>query len=111
MKYKKCNFKQKELLNLFKIYQIYENAKFGKVIINTKKDQNENEDEDKNKLLEYIKDVDNKLFKKYSHSKDFNSFINEFEHATNKKDKEKIVNELKEIDIVYHYIEMDENSV
>ena len=41
-------------------------------------------------LLEYIKDIDDKLFKKYSHGKDFKSFINEFDHATNKEDKEKI---------------------
>ena len=40
-------------------------------------------------LLEYIEDVDDKLFKKYSHSKDFNSFINEFHSTTNKKDKKK----------------------
>ena len=56
---------------------------------NTKKDENENEDENKNTLLEYIEDVDDKLFKKYSHSKDFNSFINEFHSTTNKKDKKK----------------------
>ena len=62
-------------------------------------------------LLECIKDVDDKLFKKYSHGKDFNSFINEFDHGKNKKYKEKIVKELKEInDIVYRYINMDENS-
>ena len=46
---------------------------------------NENENEDKNTLLEYIEDVDYKLFKKYSHGKDFNSFINEFHSTTNKK--------------------------
>ena len=62
-------------------------------------------------LLEYIKDVDDKLFKRYSHGKDFNSFINEFDHATNKEDKEKIVKKLKEIDdIVHHYAEMENNS-
>ena len=76
-----------------------------------KKNENENEDKDKNMLLEYIKDVDKKLFKKYSHSKDFNSFINEFDHATNKEDKEKIVKKLKEVDdIVHHYAEMENNS-
>ena len=48
-------------------------------------------------MLGYIEDVDDKLFKKYSHGQDFNSFINEFDHTTNKKDKEKIVKELKEI--------------
>ena len=62
-------------------------------------------------MLGYIEDVDDKLFKKYSDGQDFNSFINEFDHTTNKKDKEKIVKELKEIgDIVYHYAEMEDNS-
>ena len=61
-------------------------------------------------LLEYMEDVDDKLFKQYSHSKNFNSFINEFDHATNKEDKEKIVKELKEIDdIVHHYAEMEDD--
>ena len=61
-------------------------------------------------LLEYIENVDDKLFKKYSQGKDFNSFINEFDHATNKEDKEKIVKELKEIDdIVHHYAEMEDD--
>ena len=62
-------------------------------------------------FLEYMKDVDDKLFTKYSHSKNFNSFINEFDHATNKEDKEKIVKELKEInDIAHHYAEMEDDS-
>ena len=42
-------------------------------------------------LLEYIEDVDDKLCKNDSQGKDFNSFINEFDHATNNKHKEKIV--------------------
>ena len=42
-----------------------------------------------------MEDVDDKLFKKYSDQKDFNSFINKFDHATNEKDKEKVVKELK----------------
>ena len=66
-----------------------ENAKNKKNSTNTKEDDNENEDEDKNTLSEYIEDVDDKLFKKYSHSKDFNSFINGFHSTTNKKDKKK----------------------
>ena len=41
-------------------------------------------DEDKNIVLEYMEDDDDKLFKKYSNSKNFNSFINKFDHATNK---------------------------
>ena len=60
-----------------------------------KKNQDKNEDENKNMLLEYIEDVDDKLFKKYSNGKDFNSFIYEFDNATNEKDKEKVVKELK----------------
>ena len=40
-------------------------------------------------MLGYIEDVDDKLFKKYSHGQDFNSFINEFDHTTIKKIKKK----------------------
>ena len=47
-------------------------------------------------LLEYMEDVDDKLFKKYSNSKNFNSFINEPDRPTNEKDKEKVVKELKD---------------
>ena len=54
-------------------------------------------------------DVDDKLFKKYSNDNNFSSFINEFVCATNEEDKEKVVKELKEINIfVKHYTEMDE---
>ena len=67
------------------------NAKNKKNSTNTKKDENEN------MLLEYMEDVDDKLFKKYSNGKNFNSFINEFDHATNEEDKEKVVKELKDI--------------
>ena len=70
--------------------------------------KNENEDEDNNMLLEYI-DVDDKLFKKYSHSKYFNSFINEFDRATNKEDKEKVVKELKDMSsLVNHYAQWED---
>ena len=41
--------------------------------------------------------IDDKLFKKYSNNKNFNSFINEFNCATNEEDKEKVAKELKEI--------------
>ena len=61
-------------------------------------------------LLEYIENVDDKLFKKYSHGKDFNSFINEFDHATNKEDKEKVVKELKNmISFVNHYAQWEDD--
>ena len=60
-------------------------------------------------MLKYIGDVDNKLFKKNSNDKNFNSFINEFDCATNEENNEKVVKELKEINIfVKHYIEMYE---
>ena len=39
------------------------------------------------KTLEYMGNVDNKLFKTYSNGKNFNSFINAFDRATNEEDK------------------------
>ena len=48
-------------------------------------------------LLEYMGDVGDKLFKKCSDGKNFNSFINEFDRATNEEDKENIVKKLKEM--------------
>ena len=48
--------------------------------------------------------IDDKLFKKYSNSKDFSSFINEFDRATNEEDKKKTNN------LVEHDIETDEDS-
>ena len=57
---------------------------------NTKKDENGN------MLLEYIEDIDDKLFKEYSNSKNFNSFINEFDCAANKEDKENVAKKLKD---------------
>ena len=52
------------------------------------------------------------MFKEYSNGKNFNSFINEFDRATNEKDKEKVVKELKDInDFANHEIFiMDEDS-
>ena len=80
------------------------NAKNKKISTNTKKDENEN------MLLEYIEDVDDKLFKKYSQGKDFNSFINEFDHARNKEDKEKVVKKLKDISsLVNHYAQWEDD--
>ena len=54
-----------------------------------KKAANKNEDGNKNILLKYMENVGDKLFKKYSNGKDFNSFTNEFDRATNEKDKKK----------------------
>ena len=57
-----------------------------------------------------MEDVDDKLFKEYSHGKNFNSFINEFDRATNKEDKGKIVKELKEINsLVNHYAQWEDD--
>ena len=68
-----------------------------------KKQQIRKKDEKKN-MLEYMGDVDDKLFKEYSNGKNFNSFINE-------EDKEKVVKELKDINnLVNHETEMDENN-
>ena len=78
---------------------------------NIKKTTDKKKGEDKDILLEYIEDIDDKVFKEYSNGKNFNSFINEFDRATNEKDKEKVVKELKEIsELISHDIEMDENS-
>ena len=69
-----------------------------------------NKYENKNILLEYIEDVDDKLFKEYSKGKNFNSFINEFDCATNEEDKEKVVKELKDINsFVEHYAQMEDD--
>ena len=60
-------------------------------------------------LLEYIEDLDDKLFKEYSNGKNFNSFINEFDYATNEDGKEKVVKELKDINsLVNHYPQMED---
>ena len=48
----------------------------------------------KNILLEYMGYINDKLFKKHSNAKNFSSFINEFDHATNEEDKENVVKEL-----------------
>ena len=78
--------------------------------VERRKEENEDEDENKNMLLEYIEDVDDKLFKKYSQGKDFSSFINEFDHAINKEDKEKIAKELKEINsLANHYAQWEDD--
>ena len=76
-----------------------------------KKQHIKKKDRNKYILLEYMGDIDDKLFKKYSNGKIFNSFINQFDHATNEEVKEEAVKELKDInDIVKHDIETDEDS-
>ena len=85
--------------------------KIKKPVPMPKNKQIKKKDENKNLLLEYMRDFDDKLFKKYSNGKNFNSFINEFDRATNKEDKEKVAKKLKDINnLVEHYIEMDQNS-
>ena len=85
------------------------NAKSEKTSTNTKEATTKKKDENKNIFLEYMGDVDDKLFKKYSNNKNFNSFINEFDCATNEEDKEQVAKELKGINVfIKHYIEMDE---
>ena len=87
------------------------NSKNKRASTNTKKVTNKKKDENENLLLEYMEDVDDRLFKECSNGKNFNSFINEFDRATNEEDKEKVVKELKDINsFVNHDIEMDENS-
>ena len=82
------------------------NVKNKKTSTNTK-----NKDENKNILVEYMGEIDDKLFRKYSKGKNFSSFINDFDRATNKEDKEKLIKELKKIQKhVDSNIETDENS-
>ena len=126
IKYKKRTPGHKKLLNLFNDLldiiltdktlesesQEDENKNENEKLKEEKENENENKDENENEnmLLEYIENVDDKLFKKYSQGKDFNSFINEFDHATNKEHKEKIAKELKGIvDIVHHYTNMEDD--
>ena len=75
-----------------------------------KENEDENEDENKNILLEYMENVADKLFKKYSNGKKFNSFIDEFDRATNEENKEKVVKELKDINsFVERYAQMEDD--
>ena len=56
-------------------------------------------------------DIDDKLFKKYSNGKNFSSFINEFDRATNEEGKVKVVKELENINNLVRYdIDTDEDS-
>ena len=61
-------------------------------------------------MLEYIGNVDDKLFKNYSNGKNFNNFIDEFDRATNEENKEKVVNKLKDINsFAEHYAQMEDD--
>ena len=42
-------------------------------------------------MLEFMGNVDDQLFEEYSNGKSFNSFINEFDCATNEEDKKKLL--------------------
>ena len=83
-----------------------------KKLVPIPKKQQIKKDKNENLLLEYMGDVDDKLFKKYNNGKNFNSFINKFLCATNEEDKEKVVKELKDAnDIINRDIFiMDEDS-
>ena len=87
------------------------NAKNKKNSTNTKKATNKKKDENKNIFLEYMQDVDEKMFKEYSDGKDFNSLINKFDRATNEEDKEKVVGKLKDMgSFANHGIERNKDS-
>ena len=116
IKYKKRTPGHKELFNLFddlldiiltdKILESESQEDKNKnehEKVERRKEENEDEDENKNILLEHMEDVDDNLFKKYSHGKDFNTFINKFDHATNKEDKEKVVKELKNMSSIFNH--------
>ena len=76
-----------------------------KIKKNRKTSTNTKKDENGIMLLEYMEDIDDKLFTKYSNGKGFNSFISEFDRATNEKDKERVVKKLKGInDLANHEI-------
>ena len=57
-----------------------------------------------------MENVDDKLFKKYSNDKNFNSFIGKFDRATNEENKEMVIKELKDINsFVKHYAQMEDD--
>ena len=56
-------------------------------------------------------EIQDKLLKKYSDGKDFNSFLKEFDRVTNEDDKEKVVDKMKDMDcFVNHDIEKNRNN-
>ena len=124
-KYKKRTSGQKKLLNLFSDLSdtiltgetLKSKSQKDKTLMSSKdekekekKNEDENEDENKNILLEYMENIDDKLFKKYSNSKNFNRFIDKFDRATNEENKEKVVKKLKDINsFVKHYAQMEDD--
>ena len=86
-------------------------AKNKKTSTDTKKATNKKKDENKNIFLEYMEDVDEKMFKEYSDGKDFNSFINKFDRATYEEDKQKVIGKLKGMgSFANHDIERNKDS-
>ena len=80
--------------------------KIKKTTTNTKKATDKKKDENENMLLEYMEDVDDKLFKECSYGKSFKSFIYEFDC----ENKEKVVKELKDINsFVKHHAQMEDD--
>ena len=58
-----------------------------KKLVPIRKKHQYKKDENKSILLEYMGYIDDKLFKKYSNSKNCSNFINEFDCATDEEDK------------------------
>ena len=121
IKYKKRTPGQIELLNLFNDLSdtiltdetLKSKSQKDKTLMSSKDEkekEKKNEDENKNILLEYMENIDDKLFKKYSNSKNFNRFIDKFDRATNEENKEKVVKKLKDINsFVKHYAQMEDD--
>ena len=59
-------------------------------------DQEEEDNKDKNILLKHMENINDKLFKKYSDGKIAISYVENFIHITDKKDKENIVKEIND---------------
>lgn len=60
-------------------------------------DQEEEDNKDKNILLKHMENINDKLFKNYSDGKIAISYVENFIHITDKKDKENIVKEINDI--------------
>ena len=94
---------QKELLNFFD--DLLDAILTDKTLKSENQKDDENENKNENEETPMSPYVDDKLFKEYSKVKDLNSYINEFDRATNQEDKEKEIKELKDMgSLVNHKI-------
>ena len=94
---------QKELLNFFD--DLLDAILIDKTLKSENQKDDENENKNENEETPMSPYVDDKLFKEYSKVKDLNSYINEFDRATNQEDKEKEIKELKDMgSLVNHKI-------